>query len=327
MQSARHVGCADYKEMKSLALSIFLLPVFLLHLSCSVDIHDCIPEYLSIDEKAPLTDKYEGDSALKIFTEDQKLRALISDFKPVEISAGSYEYYGITIRLGIARFVNADEAYGVYSGLTAMPRKRWEKNGGEISYKNPYTAGFKGVYAFWFYSPTHPGNYFEFYETAGEQLLNDLWINRRVKINSCSYLYRLLPEQNRYRESVVYIKSEKAVGLTIENAYTAAYQSGRNKAAIYIEGFETEGGAKEKFNEHALALKNAGLNTKQFPAVFAGSPGHAVYARLKYGYAVVYQYRWLIFVIDNADSLNSAEKFIRNIYLNMQDMKSEIVVK
>jgi hypothetical protein len=291
--------------------------------ACSVDVHDCIPGYLDSEKNVKLMREARGDDALKIFNANPELRLLLEKFKPVSISGAAYDYSGITIRLGIAKFASADEAFGVYSGLTAMPRKRWSTGGGEMSYKNPFVAGFKGVYAFWFYSPNHPGNYFEFYETTGAKILKDLRINKRVKVNNCSYTWKLLPEENRFRDSIVYKKNEDVHGLIIDSAYSASYLSGKNRSAIYILALPGETAAKGRFNDYSLSLKNARIKTQPFPAVFAGNPCQAVSAETGSGILVVYQYRWLIFIVNNANNKESAVKHIRNIYIRMLDLKNE----
>ena len=132
-----------------------------------------LPKSLDGKGEAKLVRTCHDEQAMAIFSKDAMLRDALAEFKPAGISAGEYNYGGILINLGLARCQSTDEAYGIYSALTAMPRERWEFRNGEMSYKSPYFAGYTGEYVFWTYSPTNPMTYAAFYRQHGERILTE----------------------------------------------------------------------------------------------------------------------------------------------------------
>jgi len=304
-------------------LIIFFLPI---GISCSPDLDDLIPNSLGKKKQAVLQQKIKNRSAADLFKKNEMLNRLLTEFQFKEISGGIYNYSGIKIHFGIAKFYNADSAYGVYSGLTAIPRERWKSNGGELSYKNPFLSGWKGVYVFWFYSPSNPDNYASFYKTYGETLLTQFEINTTIKINTCSYHLKFLPLDNCYQNSVIYIHSRNINGLDFKNTYSAKYQAGRNIARIYIEKMESEDKAKYKFNNYINILKDYKQKIKPYPIIYGG-PSMAISWKDGSRLHVIYQYRWMIFMVNDLPNLNYANSFIRNIFKKMMKYKKDITPK
>lgn len=290
-------------------------------LSCSNSLTVHMPDALPGEENAVLQKKTRAAQALDLFRDDKIITGLLNEFIPAEISAGIYRYRGMTVYLGIGMFNNADDAYGVYTGLSAYPRKRWNSNDGELSFKSPYFTGIKGRYAFWFYSSPNPGNYFKFYEDYGEKFMRELSVSLADKINNLSYFIKLLPVQNRYMDSTVFIRSRKTGSLELTGAYGASYQAGNNIAHIFIEGFNTEDYARTKYQEYQVTRVANDIKVRTFPPVIIGNPSRAFSYKSDSGFCVIYNYRRLIFIISEIPDLKYANQFIRNIYANMQNLK------
>ena len=305
----------------SMKKAIPLLIIIALFTTCSVNLESSIPQYLDEKHEAGLKEKFVGKAAFELFYKDKSLNELIREFAPVDISAGIYNYGGIIIFLGIARFNDQDEAFGVYSGLTSMPRERWSSSKGELSYKNPYFAGQLGRYAFWFYSPTNPGTYTHFYKIYGDALLEKLNIGTDAAL---SYHWKLLPEENRFRDSVFYIRARDMHGIRINNAYGAVYQAGRNKGYIYIEKHYTEKNAELRMEDLRDSLTDSGQVIQKFPSL-PGGPAGAISWTEGGSINVIYRYRWMTFILIGMPDKGFAENFIRNIYKNMIRIRSEVV--
>ncbi|MDY6935607.1 MAG: hypothetical protein SVZ03_15460 [Spirochaetota bacterium] len=300
--------------------------ILIIGIGCSADLEDFIPNSLGEKKEAILQKRIKGNMSRELFNKNKILNKLLTEFSPSQISGGIYNYSGIIIYFGVAKYANADEGYGVYSGLTAIPRERWEYNDGEISYKAPFVAGWKGIYAFWFYSSTNPTTYSSFYRNYGEELLERIKISHNSKISNRAYHHNLLPLENRYKNSIFYTKSRIIYGIDFENAYGATYQLGRNAAQVYIGKFDSEDAAKSKLLGWIDLLKNRSKKPQPF-TIMIGSPEKAFYWEENSGTQAICQYRWMIFLINDLPHLTFAENIIRNIYRNIQSNRDEILPK
>lgn len=305
-------------------IKTFIILIFIT--GCSVDLNNLIINYLGEKGEAVLQKKVMNRATKELFLENESLNRLLSEFKSSNICAGVYDYSGIKIYLGIAKFSNADQAYGVYSGLTCIPRERWEYMEGEISYKKPFISGWNGIYAFWFYSPTNPDNYFSFYKTYGEELLTEFRRDFNTKQHSRSYHWKLLPIENRHKNSLFYFKARTLHGLDLINTYSAKYHAGRNVAQIYIEKMDSEDNADNKFKSYISFLKRNAKDLQPFSVMIAG-PGNGVYWKDHNSFQIIYKYRWLIFMVNEVPNLKFARNFIRNIYKNMMKIRDEVLSK
>lgn len=317
------------KTQHTISISnILLLPLALALVctSCSSKLDSLVPDSLDEKRETIITKKLTGKEALSIHQNQEGLKDLLSEFTPTEISSGVYNYKGIVIHFGIAKLYDHDDAYGLYSGLTARPRERWRYKQSEISYKSPFVAGITGIHTFFFYSPSNPTNYSHFYRKYGEKLIDELQDRNDCPDDCRSYHWKLLPRPNRYRDSAFYISKRHINEFIIENAYGATYQVGHNIAHIYIEKFDTDNESKEKYQLRLASLKRAMIKTKQFPYI-AGGPVQAIYWEDTSGVQVLYQYRWLCFYLTGLPKVRYANGFVRDIYANMQKIAKVVTKK
>jgi hypothetical protein len=303
--------------------NFFLVAIALIILltSCSGQMDRLLPKSLDGKGEAKLVRTCHDEQAMAIFSTDAQLRDTLAEFKPAGISAGEYNYGGILINLGLARCRSTDEAYGIYSALTAMPRERWEFRNGEMSYKSPYFAGYTGEYVFWTYSPTNPMTYAAFYRQHGERILTEFEKTRTKP--GCSYHWKILPIENRYADSIIYIKSRNIQGVDISNAYAATYQVQTNLAHIYVEKFGSDKEADSRFSNQVGGLKSSG----RAPVMFIPMPGAPVKAcrwqEPGGGASILCQYRWMIFFFQNVPSQDAGTNFIRIMFKNMMKVRNE----
>ncbi len=288
--------------------------------SCSGQLDRLLPKHLDDKGEAKLVRASHDEQAMAVFSKDAALRDALAEFKPAGISAGEYNFGGILINLGLARCSSADDAYGIYSALTAMPRERWEFKRGEMSYKSPYFAGYTGEYAFWFYSPSNPMTYASFYRTHGERILTEFEKTRTMP--GCSYHWKILPAENRYADSIIYIKSRSVNGLNVSNAYAATYQVQKNLAHIYVQKFGSDEEAHARYSGQASDLKQAGKKLEEFIPV-PGAPVRAVRWKEQGGEWALLQYRWLVMLVSDMPSQNFTTNLIRIMFTNMLKVRNE----
>ena len=297
-----------------------IMAISFLFSSCSGQLDRLLPKRLDDKGEAKLVRTSHDEQAMAVFSKDAMLRDALAEFKPNGISAGEYNFGGILINLGLARCQSADEAYGIYSALTAMPRDRWEFKRGEMSYRSPYFAGYTGEYVFWTYSPTNPMTYASFYRTHGERILAEFEKTRTMP--GCSYHWKILPAENRYADSIIYIKSRNVDGLNVSNAYAATYQVQKNLAHIYVQKFGSDKEAESRYNNQASILKQAGNKLEEFIPV-PGAPVRAIRWKEKGGEWSLLQYRWLVMLITEIPSRNFTTNFIRIMFNNMLKVRNE----
>jgi len=269
--------------------------------------------------KKTITDKQD---VISLFSKNRQLDSLLTEFAPKKISAGIYNYRGITIYMGVAEFENADKAFGIYSGLTSQPRDRWKHAGGELSYRHPFVSGYKGRCAFWFYSPSHPANYFYFYVKTGKSILSRIGLYKK-SADRLSYHWKILPEANRYRDSAYYIDNREISGFDIENAYAAKYRAGKNDTDVYVLKTDSDSDSVSKYRKFYMQMKDKYV-IKPFN-LFTGGPGEGFYSYRDRGFCVVYRYKWMIFIIHNVPELKNAQSFLRDIYRNMMKIRSDVM--
>ena len=296
---------------------IIILAVLAAGAACAGVPSGLFPERIG---EARLARVCEGDEAIRLFARDAALSAFLSEFKPRAIRGGVYDYGGITIHLGIARLSSCDDAYGVYSGLTAMPRERWPSAAGEISYRPPYAAGQAGEYAFWFTSPTNPQTYASFYRTHGEAILAAL--AGRTSKEPCSYHWKILPEENRYADSIVYIKSREENGVRIYHAYAATYQAKRNLARIYVMRYNSEIDAIDRYSREKARVASSGASPADFMPM-PGTPMQSFLWAAESGLQVFCQYRWICLYLHNMPDRTYAASFVRAAFKNMSLIRDE----
>lgn len=287
--------------------------------SCSKDIDEHFPGYLDIDGECEIQSVFTDEEAKHILVSDPIQKKLLAEFKPKKISSAQYEHKGIKIIMTIARFSNADDGYGYYSGLVRFAREKWHEDSAEIAYKSPYTAGVKGEYAAWIFSPTNPMNYFSFYPEEISKVLK-----RFSPDAEKSYHYRILPEENRVVNSAFYVRDRSVKGIPVNSGYAAVYQAGRERCEAYIEISSDEMGLMQR---HKFIIDN--FLKKRFEVkrldFSAGGPGSGVYWRDGGVYNVLYRYRWVsIYMIDLPD-LKYSRQLLRAMYNRMARIRSEVI--
>jgi hypothetical protein len=297
-----------------------LVPAIILCLqfmTCAPSPDDFITDIIGAENKAQarLEKKISGrDEALAEFSKNPVLKGLLAEFTPEELSCGYYDYRGMKFYLGVAEMKTADEAYGIYSGLVPMPRERWPYFRGEMSYRKPFTAGYKNNVVFWFYSPENEHFYSTLLKLHGENIIKRVKFFRDSPKYLLSYHKELVPEGSMYRESIFYVKKRDIGPMTIEDAYGARYRSDRMDTTLYIEKMQSADEAKRTYNERLSSL-NEIHETRDFAAVFG--PGQGFWWYSGRSYTVVYRYRWLVFTVADVPELLYAENIIREIYARM----------
>jgi len=306
--------------MNKICLLTSLLIIILLT-SCSGQLDRLLPKSLDEKGEAKLVRTSHDEQAMAIFNKDANVRDALTEFKPVGVSAGEYNYGGIFINMGLARCQSADDAYGIYSALTAMPRERWEFKRGEISYRSPYFAGYTGEYVFWIYSPTNPMTYAAFYRRHGERILAEFEKTRTKP--GCSYHWKILPMENRYADSIVYIKSRNIGNVDITNAYAATYQVRTNIAHIYVQKFGSDKEAGSRYSSQVADLKSSRKSLDMFIPM-AGAPARACRWQEPGGStSILLHYRWLILFLQDMPSKDAGTNFIRIMFNNMLKIRNE----
>jgi hypothetical protein len=283
-----------------------------------------IPQTLDEKGVAKLEKKLHDASAAALFDRDQILRSVLAEFKPIGISAGVYNYDGIIINLGLARCQSTDEAYGIYSALTARPRERWEYRRGEMSYRSPYFAGYMGEMVFWMYSPTNPMTYAAFYRQHGERILDE-FEKLRTK-PGCSYQWKILPSENRFADSIFFIRSRDIGGINVVNAYGAQYQAQANTAAIYVQRFDSDDEAKHHYSRAITTLAAAKKDLTGFVPI-PGPTLRAVHWKEKGGVWILCRYRWMVFLLADMPTVDYSVNFIRIMFNNMMKVRDEAMPK
>jgi hypothetical protein len=230
--------------------------------ACSRALSDLLPENMGDNGTAALDLKTDEASARKNIDRDPAQKTLLDELKPESIGCAVYTYSGKTIVAALARFRNADDAYGMYTGLTVHPEKYREDAGGEIAYKAPYLSGRKGAFAFWFYSPGNSTDPFPFINEEARRLIRKL--PRKATETKCSYHLKLLPAENRYAGSIFYIRSRAINGIRIANSYGAEYVIGSNKSRIFIEKHDSEIYGLRFFNDHRFECESAGNKVTEY---------------------------------------------------------------
>ncbi len=297
-----------------------LLIVMIVIVSCSGQMGKIFPPSLDDKGAARMNRVHHDDKALALVNRDALLQSVMAEFKPRGISAGEYDYGGIQIILGMARCQNTDDTYGIYSALTAMPRERWEYKRGEMSYRSPYFAGYNGEYVFWITSPTNPMTYAAFYRQHGEKIL-DLYEKLRTR-PGCSYHWKILPAENRFADSVIYIRSRVIGGIDVVNAYGATYQAQANVAHIYAQKLDSEQEAKRRYGNIVTQLAKMNKTLTGFIPI-PGTPLKACHWQEKGSVSVLCQYRWLMFLLVDMPSVDYSVNFIRIMFNNMMKVREE----
>jgi len=310
--------------MNKTALSILILVFAASLMSCSGRMDVLIPDILGENGEARLQKRLKKDEATALFNRDPNLLLILNEFMPLGVNAGTYDARGIMVNLGLARCAGADDAYGIYSGLTAGPRDRWRTPHGEMSYKSPYFAGCSGEYVFWFYSPSNPMSYFDFYKKHGEKILAEFVKIR--KANNMSYHSRILPVENRYVDSMFYVKSRMVKNLLVTNAYAATYQIKMKEATMYVMKFESPEEAEKRTAEYVHILVNNNIIPVDFMPM-PGSPTKAYYWDEKSGVSILCQYRWLVLYLANMSDNEYAKSFIQIMFRNMAKIRNEVMPK
>lgn len=300
---------------------IVLVAALSLISGCSGSIDAMIPA--SLDEKGStrLVKRLRDAEARALFSGDQTLRDALDEFLPEGMDAGVYDYGGIRIHLGLARFDSADDAYGLYSALVDMPRDRWEFGRGEMSYRSPYFAGCAGEYAFWFVPPGRT-TYAAFYRNHGERIIRG--IDPLIRKPDRSYHWKILHRENRFVDSLFYVRSRSVSGLRLTDAYGAVYLAGRNTARIYVERHENDASAERAWKARRAALKRKGIDCVNFLPI-PGAPMEACHWREPSGVRVLCHYRWLNFFITDVPELTFAKGFLRSMFANMMKIRKEVL--
>jgi hypothetical protein len=300
------------------------LTVLILFTSCSGQLDTLMPKSLDSKGEAKLVSIMHDEAALSLFNDDALIKGALAEFNPTGVSAGVYDYGGIIIRLGLARCGSTDDAYGIYTALIAMPRERWEFKRGEISYKSPYVAGYTGEYVYWVYSPSNPMNYAAFYRSHGERILAEF--EKIRKKPECSYHWKILPAENRYADSIFYIKSRNVQGIDLINAYGATYQVKTNVAHMYVLKMGDDKEAEYRYAKQVAELKSAGKDITGFiPMV--GAAARACRWKEPGGIWTLCQYRWLILFLQDMPSPDAGTNFIRIMFNNMMKVRNEAMPK
>ena len=306
-----------YKILPQLiALSIIL--------SCAGQMDTMLPK--SLDEKGEirLIKRYDDKDARRLFFKEPVINASLREFSPGAVSAGVYKYRGIKIHLGMARCASTDDAFGIYSLLTAMPRDRWTFGKGEMSYRPPYVSGYNGEYVYWIYSPTNPSTYAVHYKQHGEKMLAEFEKSRSSP--DASYHRKILPEENRYADSLFFIRDRFVNGVEVTNAYGATYQMQYNVAKIYAMKFGSVTDAKAMYIAQKRRLEKERKTLTRFIPV-AGAPMEAVHWNEKGGTWALCQYRWMVFLFQDMSSLESTSNFTRLMFRYMMKIRNEATKK
>jgi hypothetical protein len=301
---------------------LFVLIISFLSASCSGQMDAMLPKSLDSKGAARLVSTMHDETAASLFSDDAIIKEALTEFKPQGVSAGVYNYGGIIIRLGLARCVSSDDAFGIYSALSAMPRERWEYKKGEMSYRSPYFTGYNGEYVFWTCSPTNPMTYASFYREHGERLLDEF--DRISQKPGCSYHWKILPAENRYADSIFFVRSRNVQGIDIENAYAATYQVKKNIARIYIQNSGLDDTAEKQFLKQVKKLQAAGKKPKEYIPL-PGAPVSAVKWKEQGGEWSLLQYRWLIILLTDMPSHMFCDNFIKIMFNNMMKIRNEVM--
>ncbi len=288
---------------------------------CSGSIDAMIPA--SLDEKGStrLLKRLRDAEARSLFAHDEVLRDALDEFSPEGMDAGVYDYGGIKIHLGLARCNSADDAFGLYSALVDMPRNRWEFGRGEMSYRSPYFAGCAGEYAFWFVPPGRT-TYAAFYRSHGERIIRG--IDPLIRKPDRAYHWKILPRENRFADSLFYVRSRTVSGLRLADAYGAVYLAGRNTARIYVERHQNDVSAERAWKSRRAALKGKGHECVDFIPM-PGAPMEACHWKEQPGFRVLCRYRWLHFFIIDVPELTFAKGFLRSTFANMMKIRKEVM--
>lgn len=294
--------------------------------SCSPKPEDLFREGLDKGHKSKLQKRFKNKDASKIFTRNDILRKLFAEFEPLEIHGAAYNYQGIAIYLGIGKFQNPDDAYGLYSGLASMlPRKRWLLSYQEIparmAYKNPFISGVCRQYVFWFYSPSNPMNYFGFYETEGKRLLNSFAVLSSSN-QKRSFHWRFLPEANQYKDSIFYVKNRRVKKILIENSYGAFYQLGQNRSRIFIAAFPSAREAHQRMVRVRVNLKGEKIKTREMKKNYSPK-GEGFFWQDEAGIFFIYRYRRLIFYLVDLEHEKYADQMLRQIFRKIDNVRNE----
>lgn len=304
------------KKYRILPLLIFLM---LSSAGCSNKLEKYLPANLDSAGSAVFISAHSENEALKILNKDFNLNRLLAEFKPNAVSAAQYNLSGIIIVMAIARFESADDSWGFYSWLTRFGRERTLMGDTEISYAHPYTAGVKGRYAVWFYTPANPGNYFAFYPDQIYSALKNFGADEKR-----SYHYKILPDENRVINSEFYVKNRDAGGLPVSSAYGAAYQAGRLRSTMYIEVEATEGAMAQRHDFFIKSFLSKKFQVSRY-TLAAGGPGAGIFWRDGDSYSVLYRYRWVSIYITDLGDLKYSQQFIRAAYKKMFTVRKEII--
>jgi hypothetical protein len=301
-------------------INTFIAFIFLCTIiSCSTDLSKHLPDKVDNKNQTRLIAKKDNENALKILNQNEKLKELLDEFISKKISCATYDFSGIKIIYAIAQFQSGDDAFGMYSGLTAKPRERFKLSGGEISYKMPYFAGFKGNYVLWFWSPTNPSTYAPFYKKSADEILQALELNADNSL--LSYHWKILPEENMVSDSILFIRSRLIQGFNFKNAYCAEYQTSNMIGNIYVQLFDSTEVAKrwyEEFKKHILSNKKKIVSFENFKL-------QTYYWYENNSYHIVHQYKWIVLFLDKISSLAQAKRLVSIMYFNMQKMRGEVL--
>jgi hypothetical protein len=291
--------------------------------SCARSPDDFITETLGgSGQQAHLQHRVTGFAeALGVFSTNETLKKLLAEFVPEKLSCGHYDYRGMKFHLGVAEMKQADHAYGLYSGLVSRPRERWVYHRGELSYKKPFTAGYKNNIVFWFYAYENEHFYSNILKQHGEFIIRRVKFFRDSPQYLLTYHKELVPRGSMYRDSLFYTKRRDIGPLVVEDAYGALYRSGALDTTLYIEKNETIEAAEKKYAERLSAVSEL-YDTRDFAGAIG--PGQAVCWYDDGRHTMMYRYRWLVFTVVDVPELLYAENIIREIYDRMLKMR-EIV--
>jgi hypothetical protein len=302
----------------SLAVTCFTL------LSCSGIEDRLFPKSLDGKGEVKLMGTFSDAGARALFDGEPAINAALNEFSPGGISAAEYNYGGIRIYLGMARCSSTDDAFGIYSALTAMPRDRWTFGRGEMSYRSPYVSGYNGEYVFWFYSPSNPMTYTGYYKQHGEKMLAEFENLRRAP--DSSYHWKILPLENRYADSIFYVRSRFINGVEVTNAYAATFQMQSNVSKIYVMKLASERDAADRFKNQKKHLEAENKILTSFVPM-PGAPNEAIHWQEKGGTWVLCRYRWMMFLFQDMSGMEATNNFIRILFKYMAKTRAEALQK
>jgi hypothetical protein len=290
--------------------------------ACSNNISKYIPNNLDIKKNIPLLQKVKKNVPFTGCKKEPELCNIFEEFNPVETVSGNYIYHNIKIQIYIIKFSSCDDAFGFYSALNNIPDRLWNEGTVLLSFKKPYYTGYKGKHLIVFKST--PSNYFNFYKSHTLQIINSL--DKSPSICKLKYHHKILPKENRYRNSLFFARERQIGPFDFDNVYGAYYQTGRVKSVIYIDNSYNEKDAIVKFNQYIQNIQQDGLKIKKYTKS-TGGMGTTYWFNDGDKYTMIHRYRWLNIVIKDITKLSYGQNFIRIMYGNMIKIRKEVKLK